>query len=277
MIKHKSGGDDSFRRDPALLSAPMLIEAIFKAWREVLSPPFRRILWRSLGLTALLLVVVWLALTRLFGAFLQSHTISGAYPILDTIAFLLAGVGLFVALIYLLPPVSALVASYFLDEAAARVEADHYPGESPGEAMPLGRSLLYGLRFAGLSLVVNAVALMLLFIPGVNLIAFLVANGYLLGREYFELAAARFRPLGEVAAMRRRHRGTVFVAGVLLALMIAVPVVNLLTPLVGIALMVHVHKQLSRREAAAAALRPSAAAPRLGATDTRRLGPPGER
>jgi CysZ protein len=226
----------------------MLIDVILKAWRQVLSPPFRRIVWRSLALTVTLLVLAWLALTKLFGAYLGAHTISGAYPILDTIAFFLAGAGLFVALAYILPAVSALVASYFLDEAAERVESDNYPQDPPGKAMPLGRSLLYGLRFAGLSLVVNAAALLLVFIPGVNLVAFFLANGYLLGREYFELAAARFRPLPEVATMRMRYRGTVFAAGLMLALLVAVPIVNLLTPLVGIALMVHLHKQLSQRE-----------------------------
>ena len=101
----------------------MLIDVIRKAWLQVLSPAFRRILWRSLALTLTLLVLVWLALTRLFSAYLGTHTISGAYPILDTIAFFLAGAGLFVALAYILPAVSALVASYFLDEAAERIFA----------------------------------------------------------------------------------------------------------------------------------------------------------
>ncbi len=229
----------------------MLVTAALKAWRQVLSPPFRRILWLSLALTLALLVFVWLALTRVFGAYLDSHSISGAYPIIDAIAFFLAGAGLFVGLAYILPAVSAIVASYFLDDAAALVERGHYPADPPGTAMPLGRSLLYGFRFAGLSLVVNAAALLLVFIPGVNIVAFFAANGYLLGREYFELAAARFHTLPEVGAMRVRHRGTVLAAGMMLAGMLAVPVINLLTPLVGIALMVHLHKALTQREASA--------------------------
>lgn len=226
----------------------MLLGAAGQAWRQILSPPFRRILGLSLALTIALLVLVWVTLTQLFSVYLNANTLSGAYPILDTIAFFLAGAGLVVALAYLLPAVSALVAGYFLDDAAERVEAEHYPHDPPGTPLTTGRALLYGLRFAGLSVVVNAAALLLVFIPGVNLVAFFVANGYLLGREYFELAAGRFRPMKEAAALRVAHRGIVFVAGLMIAGLIVVPVLNLLTPLFGVALMVHVHKRLSRRD-----------------------------
>ena len=94
-------------------------------------------------------------------------------------------------LAYVLPAVSALVAGYFLDDAAEIVERDDFPGDPRGRAMPLGRALIYGARFALLAIAVNLVALMLFFVPGVNLVAFFGANAYLLGREYFELAAAR--------------------------------------------------------------------------------------
>lgn len=228
------------------------------AWRQIFSPAFRRMLGLSLALTLALLVAIWFVLTRLFGAYLQAHSISGDYPILDTLASFLAGAGLFIALAFLLPAVSAVVAGYFLDDAAERVERDHYPEDRPGTALTVGRSLLYGLRFAGLSLVVNAVALILVFIPGVNLVAFFAANGYLLGREYFELAAGRFRPMPESAAMRVRYRGSVFAAGLIIAALVAVPVINLVTPLFGVALMVHVHKSLGRRAALERRDRPAA-------------------
>lgn len=225
----------------------MLLNAALAAWRQTLSPPLRRILWKSLALTAGLLALVWFALTRGLAAFLRAHPISTDYPFLDATAAFLAGAGLLFVLIYLLPAVSALVAGYYVDDAAGIVEADDYPDEPVGRAMPLGRSLLYGLRFAGLALVVNLVALALFFVPGVNLIAFFGANAYLLGRANFELAAARFRPLREAEAMRRQHGTTVLLAGALLAGLMVVPIVNLVTPIFGIALMVHVHKGLSNR------------------------------
>ena len=224
----------------------MLIRAALAAWRQVFSRPFRRILVLSLALTVALLALAWFGITRLLDAYLQGHPLSVDYPFLDALAFILAGAGLFIALAYLLPAVSALVAGYFLDDAAEIVEHTDFPSDPPGEPLPVGRALLYGLRFAGLSLLVNLAALTLIFIPVVNIIAFFAANAYLLGREYFELAAGRFRPMVEAARMRTEHRPTVLAAGALIAALVLVPFVNLLTPLFGVALMVHVHKRLSR-------------------------------
>jgi CysZ protein len=223
----------------------MLVHAAFAAWRQVFSRPFRKILWRSLALTVALLALTWFGLTRLFAYYLKDHPLSTDYPVLDTLAFFLAGAGLFVALAYILPAISALVAGYFLDAAAEVVERTDFPQDPPGRPLPLGKALLYGLRFAGLSLLVNLVALLLFFVPVVNLVAFFSANAYLLGREYFELAALRFRPPEEAARMRAGHRPTVLLAGAMMAGLVVVPVLNLLTPLFGIALMVHVHKRLS--------------------------------
>ncbi|WP_210496196.1 sulfate transporter family protein [Microvirga antarctica] len=223
----------------------MLIQSAFAAARQVFSAPLRGILWKSLALTIALLGLVWLGLTRLFGYLLEGHAISASYPILNSFAFFLAGAGLFVLLAYLLPVVSAIVAGYFLDDVAEVVEATDFPADPPGRPLPVGRALLYGLRFAGLSLIINLAALLLFFIPGINIGVFFAANAYLLGREYFELAAGRFRSIEEAAQMRVQYRGTVFAAGAIVAALVMVPVLNLLTPLFGAAMMVHVHKRLS--------------------------------
>jgi CysZ protein len=223
----------------------MLIQAAFKALAQVFSPALRTVLWKSLALTVALLALIWLGLTQLLSFYLEGRDLVASYPFLDGFAFFLAGAGLFVALAYLLPAVSAIVAGYFLDEVAEVVERTAYPDEPPGRPLPLGQSLLYGMRFAGLSLIVNLVALVLFFIPVVNIAVFFVANAYLLGREYFELAAGRFRPMREAARLRAENRATVMLAGAMLAGLVLVPVLNLLTPLFGVALMVHVHKRLS--------------------------------
>jgi len=73
-------------------------------------------------------------------------------------------------------------------------------------------------------------------------------NGYLLGREFFEFAAMRFRPPAEARAFRSKHSSTVFMAGLLIAGFLAIPFVNLLTPLFAAGLMVHLHKKVSKRD-----------------------------
>lgn len=232
----------------------MLMKAAAAALRQVFSPALRGILIKSLALTIGLLVAVWFGLTRLIQAFQSSHHISADYPFLDTLAYFLAGAGLFVALAYVMPAVSILVAGFFLDDAAEIVERTDFPSEPVGQALPWGTALLYALRFAGLTLLVNIGALIIFFVPVIGIAAFFAANAYLLSREYFEMAAARYRPLAEAAEMRRTHSSTTLAAGCLLAGMMVVPVLNLVTPLFGIALMVHLHKRLAGRLPAPAPL-----------------------
>lgn len=234
----------------------MLIDVAFAALRQVFSPPLRAILFKSLALTLALLVAVWFGLTRLIQFFQSSHRISADYPILDTLAFFLAGAGLFVALAFIMPAVSILVAGFFVDDAAEIVERTDFPSDPPGRPLPWGESMLYAIRFAGLTLLVNFIALILVFVPGVNLVAFFGANAYLLSREYFELAASRYRPIEEAQAMRGQFGLRIFAAGGLLAGLMVVPILNLITPLFGIAMMVHLHKALSRKALLEAPARP---------------------
>ena len=133
----------------------------------------------------------------------------------------------------------------FVDDVADVVERQSYPNEQPGTALPLMRSVLEGGRAALLSLVVYAVALPFLLFAGFGFVIFFVATAWLLGREYFELAAMRFRPIDEARAMRKAHAGEVFVAGLLIAVLVSIPIVNFITPVFAMAFMVHLHKRLS--------------------------------
>jgi CysZ protein len=147
-----------------------------------------------------------------------------------------------------LAPVTAIIAGFFLDDVADVVEKRDYPGDPPGRPLPFGQAIAGSVKFLGVVLVGNFIALLLLFIPGVNLIAFFLVNGYLLGREFFEFAAMRFRSPEQARLFRVKHTSTVFLAGLVIAAFLAVPIVNLLTPLFAAGLMVHLHKLLSRAD-----------------------------
>jgi CysZ protein len=103
-------------------------------------------------------------------------------------------------------------------------------------------------KFFGVVILGNIVALLLLLVPGINIAAFFVVNGYLLGREFFEFAAMRHLPEVEARALRRRHGGTVFLAGLLIAAFVAVPLLNLTAPLFAAAMMAHLFKMLAARD-----------------------------
>ena len=79
-----------------------------------------------------------------------------------------------------------------------------------------------------------------------GVVVYFLATAWLLGRIYFELAAMRFHTPLEAKALRKRNATTVYIGGLLIAVFVSIPVVNLATPLFATALMVHVHKRLVR-------------------------------
>jgi CysZ protein len=221
-----------------------MIEAAFQAFGETFSPPLRRILLKSIGLAFLLLIVLGMILQ---GAI--THLVTLPYPF-DMALAIFTALGIIAGAIYLMPPITSLVASLFFDEIAEQVERRNYPADPAGKALPVTTSVLLSLRFFGLVLIVNLVALVLLILPGVNIAVFFIANGYLLGREYFELAAMRFRSIDEARALRRANAMRVFLAGLVIAGVVIIPILNLITPVFATAFMVRMHKKISQESLA---------------------------
>ena len=229
----------------------MIFDAARTAALELLSPPFRAVFLKTLGLTLLALVALWFGLTSLL-EWLALPWLQTLLPGMPSWAGWLGGIIAAIALAFgmalLIAPVTAVVAGLFLDDIAEVVERTDYPGDPTGRAMPALRSLVLSARFLGVVILGNIVALLLLLVPGVNIAAFFIVNGYLLGREFFEFAAMRFRGEEEARALRRHYAGTVFLAGLVIAAFLAVPLLNLVTPLFAAAIMVHLHKAVSARE-----------------------------
>lgn len=232
----------------------MIFDATKLAFVNLFSAETRSAFWKVLGLTLLVLVGLWFALRGAFVAWALPW-IEGFLPgvpawagWLTFILGIFASLGLALALAFLLSPVTALIAGLFLDDVAEVIEGRDYPADAPGKAMPLGKAIISSIKFLGVVIVGNCFALLLFFVPGVNLVAFFLVNGYLLGREFFEFAAMRFRAPAEARLFRARHSSTVFLAGLVIAAFLAIPILNLLTPLFAAGMMVHLHKLLSRRE-----------------------------
>jgi CysZ protein len=230
----------------------MIVESARAAASHIFRPEFRAVLWKSLGLTLLLLVGAWFGLREIF-ELLALPFFEQMMPDLPSwtgwigfIAGIFASIGLALGLALLIAPVTAIVAGLFLDDVADVVEKEDYPLDPPGQPLPAMRSMILSIKFFGVVILGNIAALLMLLIPGINLIAFFVVNGYLLGREFFEFAAMRFRPEAEAKALRAHNAGTVFLAGLVIAAFMAVPLLNLLTPLFAAAMMVHLHKALAR-------------------------------
>jgi CysZ protein len=225
----------------------IMIDDALAAACEIFTPPFRAVLWKTLALTLALLGLLWIGLHKLLVAGIALWADYWVASWAAAALSLIGGVGLFAGLAFLVTPVSFIVAGYFFDELAKAVELELAPGEAPGRAMAFGDALWLSVKFAALALVVNAAALLLLLIPGVNAVAFFGANAYLSGRGYFELAAARHVRFAEVRRLRKTNELRLFGAGLVMAALLAVPILNLLTPLFGTAFMVRIANKIMRQ------------------------------
>jgi uncharacterized protein involved in cysteine biosynthesis len=232
-----------------------MLDAAIKALAQLLSPPFRSVLLKSIALALVLLLAVGFGLHRVIawligggGGWIETALGANAHGPVNALEWVLtiaAGFGLVAGAVFLMPAVTSLVAGLYADEIAEMVEREHYPADVPGTAVPIGRALIEGLKTAALAFVVYLVALPFLLLAGVGAIIFFIATAFLLGRVYFELAALRFHPVADAKRLRKARQGSVFLAGLLIALFVSIPIVNLATPLFGMALMVHLHKRLA--------------------------------
>ena len=209
----------------------------------------------GVGLALVLIVALAVGLQRLLSwlavygqGWAEAMLGPGFHTSLNVLAWIIsiaAGLGVVLGAVFLMPAITSLVASVFVDDVADHVEREHYPAERPGTALPFGLAITEGVKTALLTVLVYLIALPFVFIAGAGFLAFFVATAWLLGREYFELAAMRFRSPAEAKAMRKQNAALVFTAGLVIAAFVSIPIVNLATPLFGMAFMVHMHKRLS--------------------------------
>ena len=216
---------------------PSVLDAFAKAVAQLPDPSFRRVLWRGIGIA----LGIWLALA--WAIWLGFESVPPTHGWLGSIAAAAGALAAFALITVLFPAFASLGIALFLDDIAEAVERRHYPLLPPGRAPSAAAALGAGLRFLVLSLVVNLLALPLylasLLLTPLNLFVFYLVNGYLLGREYFELVAMRHHDAADRRRLRRAMRGQRIAAGLGIAVLFSIPVANLAAPLLATAVMVH--------------------------------------
>lgn len=215
-----------------------MLNAASKAMGDMVSSELRTIMFRTLILTLVLFAVVIASVEILL-----SNTVELSWPWADWAMGLGMGIFLLIASLFLMPPTVALFAGLFLDEVAALVEQKHYSADKRGIALSGIASLGMALRFAALGLLANL--LLLPFVVfGVGAVLMLGVNAYLIGREYFELAAMRHMTAFKARELRRKNAVGVFLAGIIPAALSFVPLVNLMAPLFSTSYFIHLFKQV---------------------------------
>ena len=213
-----------------------------KAVSQMTDPKFMWVLIKALGITVLLLGGAYYGIVQMAAAILPG-SISlpwiGSIPIgdwFDEVAL----VSVLIMAVFLMFPVAMLFIGIFLEEIAAAVERRYYPHLPPVEPLGFGSIIKESLRFLLIMIVANMLALIIYFASTLLApVIFWVVNGYLLGREYFQLVAMRRLGLAEADRLRKKHGIEIWVAGILMAIPLSVPVLNLLVPLLGVATFTH--------------------------------------
>ena len=105
----------------------------------------------------------------------------------------------------------------------------------------------FALLVAGLNILFLPIYLLLFLVPPLNIILYYLLNGYLVSREYYELVALRRLEPRPARQLRRRHRGRMLFAGVILVFFMTIPIINFVTPVLAAAFMVHIYQNLPQR------------------------------
>ncbi|KIC15126.1 MULTISPECIES: EI24 domain-containing protein [unclassified Leisingera] len=229
----------------------MIFTAFFKTLGQTGDPRFRKVLFLGLGLTIALLIAAYAGFLMLIQWLVGPEA---TLPVLGEVTWLddlLSFGSLFFMLflsVFLMVPVASAITSMFLEEVAQAVEDKHYPALPPAAKVPFWDAVKDTVNFLGLLIAANILALFLyVMFPPAALFIFWGLNGFLLGREYFTLAAARRVGTAEAKKLRRRHSTTIWAAGTLMAVPLSVPLVNLVIPILGAATFTHIYHALARR------------------------------
>jgi uncharacterized protein involved in cysteine biosynthesis len=226
----------------------MILSDFLKSVTQFDDPKFRRVLWRGLGLTIVLLIAACLLVNFGINQLLSSAWAANMIGDQSWLGALInnGGVLFTIALsIWLMVPVTSAIIALFLDEVAQAVEARHYPHLPKQTATKLQDQILVGIRFLGILLLANVGALILsMIVPLLAPFVFWATNGYLMGREYFQMAAMRRMPRAQAQELYQRHQGSIWTAGILMAIPMSIPLVGLFIPILGAATFTHQFERL---------------------------------
>lgn len=229
-----------------------IISSFFLAIGQLPDPRFRRVLMLGIGLTIALLVAAYAAILWVIRTLAEGEV---ELPFIGQITWLgdllsWGSLGLMLLLsVFLMVPVASAITSLFLDDVADAVEDQHYPHLTPPPRVPFWESLRDSVNFLGLLIGANILAFGLYaLLPFFAVPIFFALNGFLLGREYFQIAAMRREGREGAKALRAKHRGKIWLAGCLMALPLSIPLVNLIIPILGAATFTHLYHRVETRE-----------------------------
>ncbi len=221
---------------------------IEKALSQLSDPKFQKVLWRSIFIAIVLLLFPLLGITGFLNWILPDTITLPWLGELSIHGGLLSAASIITifALSFLMFPVATLIIGLFLEEISDAVEARYYPNLPVVKRLKLIPVMIDAFQFIGIMVLANIIALLAyVIVPVFALFIFWALNGYLMGREYFQLVAARRIGMKEARRLRKKYFSQIWVAGILVAIPLSIPVVNIIVPILGIAVFTHQFHRLN--------------------------------
>ncbi|WP_071795022.1 EI24 domain-containing protein [Natronohydrobacter thiooxidans] len=225
-----------------------MIFAYRHAFAQLRDPRYRRLLWIGMALSLALLV----GLAAIAFLIIQILVPGALFlPVVGRVQDVSAGfsVGTMLYLpwlsVFLMVPVASIFTGLYLDDVADAVEAEHYRGQEPRNRIPWREAARDSLSYFGILVAVNLLGMAVFAISSGWGIAILWAlNGFLLSREYFTMIARRRNDAATAASLFQRDFYWLWLPGLLLAIGLSIPILNLAMPLVGAAVFTHMYHRL---------------------------------
>lgn len=210
----------------------MLFLATLKAFRNLLLPGIMKIfLWCLLAYVAAFGAVVW-GMTWLVDRFTSLPEMQGF------MADALAAVGGMVLAWFLFPLLYPVLVSFFDEQVAEIIDEEDY-ADRPKAVAPFWPTLGNDVMFTLKALALNIVCLPLLLIPLLGLVVYYGLNGYLLGMQFFRMAAGRRVTREQADVLQKKYFTSILLTGVTISFLATVPFINLAAPILGVAIMTH--------------------------------------
>jgi CysZ protein len=224
---------------------------------QLRDPRFRRVLWFGIALAIALLFAMYAVVLLVVQLLMPGPLflpISGEVQGLSSLFSIGSILYLTGLSVFLMVPVASAFTGLYLDDVADAVEAEHYPGLPPRNRVPFGEAWRDALNYFGLLIILNFVGMAAFAVSGgFGIVALWALNGFLLSREYFTMIARRRHDPDAARALQKRHALRLWVPGVVMAVGLTVPVINLILPLLGAAVFTHMYNRLNPASPASSA------------------------
>ena len=221
-----------------------MINLFLISFSQLPDPAFRRVIIKAILLSVcvfvFLAIIVW---------FVLSETNFFTFWLFEAFADIFGGVTAIIIAWLLFPTLASFFITLFLEDIVEAVESRYYHDTLLEKKINNPSAMfIISLRFTAIALFLNILAIPFYFFtiwfPPLGIFVFYCLNGYLLGREYFELVALRHIKMEDIPSIRQSNRWQLFLFGSVTTFLFTIPIINFLAPILGVTGMTHFFRKL---------------------------------